>query len=93
MAEEMQDLMLLRKPEERSKTFKQFASGKNAFEPRWNTLVGKSVPAGKTVSLYVETPFGPIARPHLFGSMAYHYHYWLAFEYTGDDAFCGTGYP
>jgi hypothetical protein len=92
IAEEMRELMLLRKPwAERSAAFDRFASGKNPFEPRWNFLVGKSTDPvwerGKL--LYQDTPYGPVAHvSHIFGSMAnLAYHYWLYYEYTGDADF------
>ncbi|MDR1263090.1 MAG: hypothetical protein LBK46_06335 [Oscillospiraceae bacterium] len=92
IAKELTELMLLRKPwEERSDAFKRFASGKNPFETRWNFLVGKSTEP-KWVNgqlIYEETPFGAVAHvSHIFGSMAnLAYHYWLTYEYTGDEAF------
>jgi hypothetical protein len=92
VASELRDLMLLRKPwSERSETFKEFASGKNPFEPHWNFLVGQSTEPkwerGRLI--FEETPYGAVAHvSHIFGSMAnLAYHYWLAYEYTGDEAF------
>ena len=99
IAEEMRDLMLLRKPwAERSEAFNVFASGKNSFEPRWNFLVGKSTTPvwERGRLLFEDTPYGPVAHvSHIFGSMAnLAYHYWLYYEYTGDvDFLRDKAYP
>ncbi|GHU68508.1 hypothetical protein FACS1894184_10660 [Clostridia bacterium] len=92
IAQELRDLMLLRKPwSERSEAFNQFASGKNPFETRWNFLVGQSTDPNWRHGqlLYEETPFGAVAHvSHIFGSMAnLAYHYWLTYEYTGNESF------
>ncbi|NLB90513.1 MAG: hypothetical protein GX786_04760, partial [Clostridiales bacterium] len=92
IAEEMRELMLLQKPwEKRSERFKEFASGKNPFEPRWNFLVGQSTEPQweKGELIFEETPYGAVSHvSHIFGSMAcLAYQYFLAYEYTGDKTF------
>ena len=92
IAEELRELMLMRKPwAERSQAFRDFASGKNPFEPRWNFLVGESTDTQwvRGQLKFNDTPYGPIAHvSHIFSSMAcLAYHYWLYYEYTKDVEF------
>lgn len=92
IADELRELMLMRKPwSERSEAFEKFARRKNAFEPRWNWLIGKNTDSrwvnGELE--YEDTECGPISHiSHIFGSMAnLAYQYWLCYEYTGDEDF------
>lgn len=92
IATELRDLLLFKKPwSERSPEFMAFAKKKNSYEPRWNFLLGLVAAAewkdGELI--FGDTPYGSAAYvSHIFGSMAnLVYHYWLAYEYTGDTEF------
>lgn len=92
IADELRDLLLFKKPwSEKSPEFMAFARKKNAYEPRWNFLLGKraAVEWHNGELDFGETPYGSAAYvSHIFGSMAnLVYHYWLTYEYTGDEEF------
>jgi hypothetical protein len=85
IAQEMQDLYLVRKPwEERSAKFMQYASTKHPHSSRWNWISGGKWVEGKWV--FEEKGAGPFSSVnHIFGTTAkVAYLYWRRYEYTLD---------
>ncbi len=85
IAQEMQDLYLLRKPwEERSDQFSEFAKTKMPFNSRWNWKQDEGWKDGNWhFSDKGGGPFGHVT--HIFSRGAkIAYQYWLYYEYTQD---------
>src|SRR5262245_56157053 len=85
IAQEMQELYLLRKPwEERSVRFREFASTKHPHSSRWNwNERGSWVDGRWVVSDRGAGPYGPVS--HILGTTAkVAYLFWRRYEYTLD---------
>jgi hypothetical protein len=85
IANEMQDLYLLRKPwQQRSERFKEFAATKHPHSSRWNWIQSGEWKNGRWVT--TERGFGPYgAVNHILGSTAkIAYYYWRRYEFTMD---------
>ncbi len=87
IAAEMRELYLLKKPwEQRSATFREFASHKHPHSSRWNWILKAEWVGGE----FVETergsgPYGNVS--HILGSNAkIAYWFWKRYEYTLDTA-------
>jgi Glycosyl hydrolase family 95 catalytic domain len=85
IAQEMQDLYLLRKPwEERSARFREFGSTRHPHSSRWNWNGGGSWVEGRWVATERGSgPYGPVT--HILGTTAkVAYLFWRRYEYTLD---------
>ncbi len=95
IAEEMQDLYLVRKPwSEKSKEFDDYASTKSPFQSRWNWKQDKGWIDGKwTFTDKGAQTFGHVS--HIFSRGAkIAYQYWQRYEFTRDIGWLkSTGYP
>ena len=85
IAQEMQDLYLLRKPwEERSARFREFAGARHPHSSRWNWNERGNWVEGRWV--WIERgsgPYGPVT--HILGTTAkVAYLFWRRYEYTLD---------
>ncbi len=94
IAEEMQDLYLVRKPwSEKSKEFDEYASTKSPFQSRWNWKQDKGWVEGKwTFTDKGAQTFGHVS--HIFSRGAkIAYQYWQRYEFSRDiDWLRSTGY-